>query len=123
MFDIAGEVMSDLQALLERLFGKLDSLETMMGELRQKLPLMDDKLERLSELLACRRKEHYVVEEIAELTGRSCYTIRRWIKERKLGAIRVHDGGPRGRLLIPRGELERLIEGGRGGEVPERSLS
>jgi excisionase family DNA binding protein len=106
--------------LLQRLVGKVESLETMMGELfARRLPSLEGKLEGLRELLAHRRKEHYLVEEIAELTGRSAYTVRRWIAERKLNAIRLRDGGPRGKLLVPRAELERLIASGKGCQVPD----
>ena len=56
------------------------------------------------------------------MTGRSCYTVRRWITEKKLTAIRLRDGGPRGKLLIPRSEIERLIAAGRGAEVPGAAL-
>ncbi|MEI7687898.1 MAG: helix-turn-helix domain-containing protein, partial [Planctomycetota bacterium] len=66
--------------------------------------------------------EHFVVEEVAELTGRSAYTIRRWISEKKLQAIRLRDGGPRGKLLIARAELERLIGDGKGAAVPPSVL-
>src|SRR5947208_3043265 len=90
--------------LLERLFDKVASLENQVKELH--------------DLLANRRKEHFVVEEVAEMTGRSAYTIRRWIAEQKLQAIRLRDGGPRGKLLIPRSELERLVASGRGAQVP-----
>lgn len=94
---------------------RLVALEGKLGELFAKLDAIRD-------LIAQRRKDHFCVEEIAELTGRSAYTIRRWVAEGKLTAIRLRDGGPRGRLLIPRTELERLIAAGRGGEVPDCSL-
>jgi excisionase family DNA binding protein len=106
--------------VLERLAGKLNSVESMLGELfASKLPSLEQKLESVRELLASRRKEHLVVEEVAEMTGRSAYTVRRWISEGKLRAVRLRDGGPRGKLIIPRTELERLIAGGRGAEVPD----
>jgi excisionase family DNA binding protein len=108
---------------MERLVDKVDSLASMMGELlTQKLPALEGRLEGVRELLAKRRKEHYVVEEIAELTGRSCYTVRRWIAQKKISAIRLRDGGPRGKLLIPRAELERLIATGHGANVPAGTL-
>jgi excisionase family DNA binding protein len=109
--------------LLEQLLGKVDSMQSMLGELfASKLPSLEAKLEFLRELLASRRKDHLVVEEVAELTGRSAYTIRRWVAERKLRAIRLRDGGPRGKLLIPRSELERLIAAGKGANVPDAVL-
>jgi excisionase family DNA binding protein len=103
--------------------GKLEALASMVEQIiRHSLPALDHKLEALRELLAARRKEHYVVEEVAELTGRSPYTIRRWVSEGKLQAIRLRDGGPRGKLLVPRSELERLVASGQGKNVPETAL-
>jgi excisionase family DNA binding protein len=106
--------------LLERLVGKVESLESMLGELfARKFPSLETTLADLRALLTRRRKDHYVVEEVAQLTGRSAYTIRRWISEGKLKAIRLRDGGPRGKLLIPRTELERLVGAGMGENVPD----
>ena len=73
-------------------------------------------------MLSTHRKTTYTVDEIAQLTGRSCYTIRRWITEGRLNAIRIAEGGPRGRLLIPRSELDRLINAGRGAQIPDTAV-
>ena len=69
--------------------------------------------------LSRRTKDHLTVDEFADDVGRSAYTVRRWVAEGRVRAIRVRDGGPRGRLLIPRGELDRVIDAGRGGAVPD----
>jgi excisionase family DNA binding protein len=109
--------------LLQRLLGKVESVESMLGQLfTQKLPALEVKLEGLCELLARRRKDNYLVEDIAELTGRSCFTVRRWIRQKKIRAIRIQDGGPRGRLLIPRSELERLIATGKSVNLPDAAV-
>jgi excisionase family DNA binding protein len=84
-------------------------------------PLKAD-LEYIRATLSARRKDHYTVEEVARLTGRSAYTIRRWITEQRLKAIRVSGTGPRGRLLVPRAELEVLIAAGLGDDIPETTL-
>jgi excisionase family DNA binding protein len=97
-------------------------METRIADLCGQLPAVLEKLDVLRDLLAGRRKDNFVVEEVAELTGRSGYTIRRWIAEGKLKAVRIAEGGPRGRLLIPRTELERLVAAGRGSEVPATAL-
>jgi excisionase family DNA binding protein len=108
---------------LEHLAGQVDHLHSLLGEIvTSKFPSLEAKLETVRELLAGRRKEHFVVEEFAELIGRSSYTVRRWISEGKLHAIRIRDGGPRGRLLIPRNEVERLIAAARGGDIPDAVL-
>jgi excisionase family DNA binding protein len=98
-------------------------LAKVLGEIIERhLSPMRSKLEEVSELLSARRKDHYLVDEFAKLVGRSAYTVRRWIAEGKLKAIRVADGGPKGKLLIPRSEFERLIATGRGAGVPDVAL-
>ena len=59
-------------------------------------------------------KEMYTTEEAARMTGRAQYTVRTWIRDGRLIATRVSGSGPRGRLLIPRDELRKLIATGRG---------
>jgi len=97
-----------LLSWLERICGKLDAFES--------------KLEALHSLLSARRKDFYTVEETAGVFGRSTFTIRRWVSEGKLQATRVSGTGPRGRLLVARTELERLIAAGRGADVPEAAI-
>jgi hypothetical protein len=68
-------------------------------------------------------KELLTIEEIARLTARAPYTIRRWVKEGLIDAIRLAGSGPRGRLLVPRAEIRKLVVLGRGGHVPGFELS
>lgn len=75
-------------SLLERIAGRLDSLEL--------------KVEGLRELLIARRKDFYTVDEVADIVGRSAFTVRRWITEGRLHATRIEGTGPRGKLLVPR---------------------
>ncbi len=77
------------------------------------------ELELIRATLQARRKDHYTVEEVAELTGRTPYTVRRWITEKRIKAIRISGTGPKGRLLVPREELDTLIAAGLGARVPD----
>ena len=52
--------------------------------------------------LGGKMKSHLIVEEVAEVTGKSPYTIREYIRQGRIRAIRVAGTGPRGRLLVPR---------------------
>jgi len=63
-------------------------------------------------------KSHLTVEEVAAAVSRSPYTVRRWLREGRINAERVTGSGPKGRLLIPRDELKKLIGLGRGASVP-----
>jgi excisionase family DNA binding protein len=96
-----------------------DFSTTLRACLAPLISTLEAKIETLHALLTRKRKDHFVVEEVAKLTGRSPFTIRRWIKENKLQAIRLQGGGPRGRLLIARSELEKLIAAGSGKSVSE----
>jgi excisionase family DNA binding protein len=75
-------------------------------------------IRELREILAGAHKPLYTIEEVAELTGRSAYTVRRWVNEGRIHATRVQGTGPRGRLLIAHDQLQQLISSGRGGTVP-----
>jgi len=65
------------------------------------------------------RNQYYSVNEIAELVGRSPYTIRRWLREGRLKGARVtgqlSGGGDGLRVpyLIPREEIVKLRSEGR----------
>ena len=56
------------------------------------------------------RKEFYSVEEVAQYVHRSPYTVRRWINEGKIKAVRIAGTGSHGRLHVPHDELLRLFE-------------
>jgi excisionase family DNA binding protein len=76
------------------------------------------ELEEIRATLNGLRKPHYTVEEVADLVGRSAYTVRRWIAEKQILAQRIEGTGPKGRLLVPREELTRLMSQGLGAEMP-----
>lgn len=64
-----------------------------------------------------KRKPLLTVEEVAEIVGRTPYTVRRWITEGRIEATRVHGSGPKGKLLIAHEQIDRLVAEGKGGGV------
>lgn len=76
-----------------------------------------DGIDSLQQQLAGVRKEWMTVEEVAQATCRSAFTVRRWISEGRLKATRVAGTGPKGRLLIPREQLASLIADGLGAAI------
>ena len=55
-------------------------------------------------------RKAYTTRETAELLGKAPRTIRRWVEEGVLKAVKVGDKR-RGRLLIPAREIDRLLNG------------
>ena len=74
-----------------------------------RLSAIEQRLAAIEEQLRGTRKDYLSIRELADLFGRSEYTIRRWIKVNKLQALRVEGTGPRGRLLVHRAEVDKLI--------------
>jgi excisionase family DNA binding protein len=88
-------------------------------DVRAMFQALQTELADIRAVLSRKRKEHYTVEEIAGLVCRSEYTVRRWIAQKRIKAIRVQGTGPRGRLLIPNTELDVLIATAKGANVPD----
>lgn len=88
------------------------------GDVATMLRQLRDAVEEIRSQLAGTSKSHFTVDEVAAMTGRVPYTVRSWIKEGRIRAERVAGTGPRGRLLIPREELKKLITQGHGESVP-----
>ena len=55
-------------------------------------------------------KEFYSIHEVAQYVKRSPYTVRKWILDGKIKAIRIAGTGTHGRLLVPHSEFLRLFE-------------
>jgi hypothetical protein len=87
-------------------------------ELLGMIPGLVAAVDEIRRLLSGRHKDHHTVEEFAEIVRRAPYTVRTWIRDGRVRAIRVSGTGPRGRLLIPRSEVEKVITTGLGGDVP-----
>src|SRR5262249_18473637 len=110
--------------ILGQLLSQVESLELILSALAvNQLPAIERKLAAMLDLLAGQHKDFYTVEEVAALAGRSEYTVRRWIADGAVTPIRLADGGPSGRLRIPRAELERLIETGKGARIPVAAIA
>ena len=75
------------------------------------------KVDALAREVSGKSKSHLTVEEVAKVTGRSPYTVRRWITSGVITATRVSAGGSRGRLLIAASELAKLIDSGKGSKL------
>ncbi len=75
-------------------------------------------VEDIRSSLSASHKPLYTVEEVARLTGRSAYTIRRWVADGRIRATRVQGTGPKGKLLISRDQLHAIITEGLGGDLP-----
>jgi excisionase family DNA binding protein len=91
----------------------------LLAEIAKRLVSVEAKIDTLRQRFDGRLKSHFTSDEFAELVGRSSYTVRRWVSDGRITATRVQGTGPRGRLLIPRSELERVVADGRGAAVPD----
>jgi excisionase family DNA binding protein len=93
------------------------TIEQLFAHFQTNMTKLATRLDEIHELVTGHSKEHLTVAEVAEMTGRSAYTVRRWISDGRLKASRIIDTGERGRLLIHREELHRLIGAGRGANL------
>lgn len=82
------------------------------------LRALQESVDEILAQLAGASKSHYTVDEFARVVGRAPYTIRSWVTQKRIRAERVSGTGPRGRLLIPREELKKLVASARGENVP-----
>ena len=86
-------------------------------------PLLLDELRRHTRLLESILKivknhngtdeEYLTVNQTAKMLKRSPTTIRRLIAANKIDGIKINNGSPRDRYLIPRASIQRFIQGAR----------
>jgi hypothetical protein len=88
-----------------------------------RLAVLEQKLDEALAIISGAAKSHYTVQEVARLTGRTPYTVRRWNTEGPITATRIEGTGPKGQLLIARTEIEKLLRHGRGGELPGAGIA
>ncbi len=89
------------------------------GDIWDVLDQMRVAVDEIRDRLATTHKPFYTIDEFAAVVGRSAYTVRRWVSQGRIAAIRIDGTGPRGRLLVARSELDAVIESGLGGVVPD----
>ncbi len=91
--------------------------ESPLLQVGRKIDELRYEIAKLRDSLTTRVKPLLTVTEVAELTGRAPYTVRNWIKDGLIKAERVQGTGPRGRLLVPREQVEKIVHLGRGPSV------
>jgi excisionase family DNA binding protein len=69
-------------------------------------------LSQIQASIAGQQKPWLTVNEVAQYTGRTAFTIRRWISNGLIEAKRLPGAGQRGRFLIASDELTRLLSNG-----------
>jgi len=105
--------------------GPTDDISSLIPQVLVVLPMIPMILAVANEIrsrLSGLRKSHLTIEEVAAATGRAPYTVRTWVKQGRIRAIRVADAGPRGRLLVPREELEKLVTAGLASQLPAAAI-
>jgi len=87
-----------------------------IASLRRAVLLLTEEIIELKKTLRSspgkdfKSKPYYTVKDLAKRLGRSPYTIRRWIRDGKIEAIKLNSGGPRDPYLIDCREVEELLE-------------
>ena len=97
--------------------------ESQLSYIVETLMSLKSAVDEIRERIKGNTKDFLTVEEVAEVTGRAPYTVRNWIREGKIRAIRIDGSGPRGRLLIPREELKKLVSEAKGSRIPPIATS
>lgn len=92
-------------------------IQSLRVEFGEHLSEISKRLAHISSDLAGQIKPLLTVSEVADLTDRCEDTVRRWIRNGCLPAHKALGTGPRGRWLVKREDLDRVLEGGLGGDI------
>jgi excisionase family DNA binding protein len=79
------------------------------GELPALLADVRDLLARFRDAVGGAAQPLYSINDVARYTGRTTEAVRRWVSDGHLKACRVAGTGGRGKLMIHRDELLRLL--------------
>ncbi len=79
---------------------------------------VEEQPEIIRQRVRANAKDFYKVEEFAQLAHRGTGKVRGWIARGSIESVRVAGKGPRGKLMIPGKELEKLFLGKLGVHVP-----
>jgi excisionase family DNA binding protein len=90
--------------------GSLSTAENVWREFQAQNEEILARLRALQGNSTLPNKDFYSVEEVAQYVHRSPYTVRKWILDGKMKAVRVAGSNSHGRKLIPHAELSRLFE-------------
>ena len=112
-----------LSQLEQNLVVRADTILRVLFEQGEAQEELLRRVTEIGDLLAGQNKDLYTVAEVAELTHRSKYTIRRWCQEGKIHASRVAGTGSRGRLLISAQALHDVMRSGLGEELPALAVA
>lgn len=89
-----------------------------LEEMLERSERQQQELASINGHLAGRTKPVLTVKEVANEVGRCEDTIRNWIGDGTLPASKMPGSGPRGRWLIKREDLDRIVATGRAGDLP-----
>lgn len=113
---------SSLRLHAEAMSDYPDDLHDVLTQILEGIQNLSVAIREVRQLLEGTRKDFYTAEEVAEITGRSAYTVRRWLKENRLTGRKVEGSGTKGKWLVARDDLNRLVAAGRGDRIPAPTL-
>lgn len=89
---------------------KLDDIYNMLSAINDKVNKQEAAISKLAKIGNNTNTKLLSIREAAETLKRSTATIRRWIREDKIKAIKLNNGGDKDQYLIQSNEIEKLIK-------------